>query len=76
MAQGGAAVMGDAALAVREVDFLVKAHLYGRQTPHPLPRDLPEEKRVIALYSFSKHGRRACFATYEDTTRVRVPADG
>lgn len=60
---------GDASLAVRQVDFLVKSHLYRREVPHPLPPGFPDDPQQIALYSFSQYGRWASFATYEDTTR-------
>jgi hypothetical protein len=57
---------------VRQVDFLVKSHLYKRQVPHPLPADLPNEIQSIALYSFSQYGRWASFATYEDTSQICI----
>ena len=65
-------VDGDAALAVREVDFLVKSHLYRRETPHPLPTNFPAVADKIAAYSMSQFGRWASFATYEDTTKIRL----
>jgi hypothetical protein len=37
-----------------------------------LPRDYPDDERAIALYSFSEYGRWAFFASFEDTTAVRV----
>jgi len=57
---------------VRQVDFLLKSHLYGWDIPHPLPVDLPPEVKPIALYSFGQYGRRALFATYEDTLPIRL----
>jgi hypothetical protein len=57
---------------VQQVDFLVKSHLYRREVPHPLPADLADEIQSIALYSFSQYGRRASFASYEDTTQIRI----
>lgn len=63
----------DKAFALRQVDFLIKSHIMGREVPHPLPPDMPEQIETIALYSFSSYGRRAAFATYGDTTSL---ADG
>ena len=63
----------DEAFALRQVDFLIKSHVMGREVPHPLPPDMPEEIETIALYSFSSYGRKASFATFEDTTCL---ADG
>lgn len=63
-------VGGDTALAVGQVDFLVKSHIYQREVPHPIPSDLRDDPKVIALFSFSQYGRWASFATYEDTTRM------
>lgn len=62
----------DPQLAVRMVDFLMKTHLYRQEAPHPLPKDFPEDNRTIALYSFSEYGRWAFYASFEDTTKVRV----
>lgn len=61
----------DAGLAVRMVDFLIKSHLYGKQAPHPLPRNLPDDRQTVALYSFSEYGRWGSFASYDDTTAVK-----
>lgn len=68
-----AKVMDDLDLAVRMVDFLVKTHLYHQEAPHPLPRDYPDDKKALALYSFSEYGRWAFYGSFEDTTQVRVP---
>jgi hypothetical protein len=56
----------DPDFVIRQVDFLVKSHLYRIETPHPLPPDFPDDPEQIALYSFSQYGRWASFATYED----------
>lgn len=66
------AVRDDATFAVRQVDYLVKSHLYDREVPHPIPADFPDDPQQIALFSFSQNGRRAAFASYEDTTLVRL----
>lgn len=57
----------DLSYAVREVDFIVKAHLLGRLVPHPIPPGLTNDAEQIAVASFSLHGRRGCFATFADT---------
>ena len=63
---------GDTALVVRQVDFLIKSHLYRRETPHPIPANFPAQADEIAAYSMSQFGRWASFATYEDTTKIRL----
>jgi hypothetical protein len=70
-----AKVMDDPALAVRVVDFLVKTHLYRKEAPHPFPRGFAEDKKTLALYSFSQYGRWAFYGSFEDTTKVRVRAE-
>jgi len=67
-----AKVMDDPALAVRMVDFLMKTHLYRKEAPHPLPQGFPEDKKILALYSFGEFGRWAYYGSFEDTTKVRI----
>jgi hypothetical protein len=67
-------VDGDGLLAVRQVDYLLKSHLFGRVTPHPLPAGFPVEPRSIALYSFGAYGRRCAFATFADTVAIDLDA--
>jgi hypothetical protein len=69
-----AKVANDPTLAVHMVDFLVKTHLCRSEAPHPFRPDLPDDKRSLALYSFSEYGRWAFYGSFEDTTKVRVPA--
>jgi hypothetical protein len=71
----GAKVMDDETLAVREVDFLMKTHVYGKVAPHPFPQGLPEDKKVLALHSFSEYGRWASYGSFEDTTTFRLGAE-
>ncbi len=60
-------------LVLCEVDFLVKSHLYNLPMPHRIPNKIPEtDKQIITLWSFSCYGRWASFATYEDTTGLRI----
>jgi hypothetical protein len=68
-------IMDDPTLAVRMVDFLMKTHLYRKEAPHPLPQGFPEEKKTLALYSFSVYGRWAFYGSFEDTTKVRIEAE-
>lgn len=58
---------GQPQFAVRQVDFLVKSHLFRRAVPHPLPEGFPEDPRQIAAFSMSQFGRWASYATYADT---------
>lgn len=67
-----AEVMDDPALAVRMVDFLMKTHLFHKEAPHPFPQGIPEEKQMLALYSFSEYGRWAFYGSFDDTTKVRL----
>ena len=50
-----------------QVDFLIKSHILDQIVPHPLPPDLQDDLNSIAMYSFSQYGRRAYFATYDNT---------
>lgn len=59
-------------LVVAQVDYLIKSYIYNCGVPHPLPSDLPGDEEGIALYSFQMYGRRAVFATYEDSTLVDI----
>lgn len=57
----------DPYLAIQQVDYLIKSHLYKRQAPHPLPSDLQMEPSAVAMYSFSQYGRLCCFGSFEST---------
>jgi len=50
-----------------EVHFLMKSHLFGQPFPHNIPNELTSEKE-IAIWSFSRYGNLACYATYEMIT--------
>jgi hypothetical protein len=58
-------------LAVRQADYLLKSHAFNAMCPHTVPPDVPPEPGQVATYSFVTYGRRAYFASYEDTTAVR-----
>jgi hypothetical protein len=58
----------------RIVDYLVKSHVLGAMTLHPLPVDLPAEPIQVAVASFRVFGRRCAHGTYADTTARRRPA--
>lgn len=55
------------ALAIQQVDFLIKSHIYKRQVPHPLPSDLQREPNAVATYSFAQYGRLCSFGSFEST---------
>jgi hypothetical protein len=59
-------------MVIRDVDFLVKTYVFGREVPHSIPRELPSLERAILTYSFSVFGRAASFASYEDTILVAL----
>lgn len=61
---------GNPEIAVRVVDYLVKSHVLGREVPHPLPPSLNPDPQAIAVFSFGSYGRRASFATFEDTLGI------
>lgn len=58
-------VFGEATFAVRTVDFLIESHVFGRESPHPLPAAYagrsPED---LALFSFSQFGRRGLYGIF------------
>src|SRR5438093_9740874 len=60
----------DAEFSRRSVDYLIKSHLLGAVTPHPIPRDVSAEPARIAAFSFSTFGRRCACGTYADTTVI------
>jgi hypothetical protein len=53
--------------AIRDIDYLIKSHLYRRRVPHPLPNELSPNPRDVGLYSFSQYGNMCSFGTFEDT---------
>ena len=55
------------ALAIQQVDFLIKSHIYKRQVPHPLPSDLQRESDAVGMYSFAQYGRLCSFGSFEST---------
>ncbi len=65
-------VQGGVWVAIASVDYLVKSHLYRREAPHTVPPTIPDDDMGIAAYSFKEYGRWASFASFEDTTRIRI----
>jgi hypothetical protein len=55
-----------------DVDFLIKTYLFHAEAPHRVSQEIPDEEMAIVTYSFSKFGRDASFATYSDTTRIKL----
>jgi hypothetical protein len=54
----------------RTVDYLVKSHVLGAVTLHPLFGDVPADPMQIAVASFAAFGRRCACGTYADTTAL------
>ena len=63
----------DSAYAIASVDYLMKSHIYRRLIPHPLPQDHTNDPYQIACFSFGQYGRFAGFASFEDTTQIKIP---
>ncbi len=59
--------------APQAVYFILGTHAMGRVLPHTIPRDTPDDPQKIALLSFSLYGNLACYATYDDVTRIEIP---
>ena len=58
-------VFGDASFAVRTLDFLIESHVFGRESPHPLPAAYAERSpEDLALFSFSQFGRRGLYGVF------------
>lgn len=54
---------------IREVDFLIKSHLFKILAPHPVSKEMIKEEPLrIAISSYSLYGKKACYASAEDTT--------
>jgi len=62
----------DKPLAIRQADYLIKSYLCRNEAPNPLPKYMPNDPKQIALYSFSLYGRMGSYATYEDTTLIKI----
>jgi hypothetical protein len=62
----------DSTIAVQQVDYIIKSHLYSQRVPHPLPASLENDGAAVALYSFEQYGRLCCFGTYKNTVRDQV----
>jgi hypothetical protein len=62
----------DPGFVVRTVDFLMKSHLYGTEVPHPISAGFSDNPETVARFSMTMFGRWASFATFEDTTLIRV----
>jgi hypothetical protein len=62
----------DDVLAMRHVDFLVRTYLLGEEVPAPLPAAPGSSMEQICLLAFNLFGRRATFATFDDTLQSNV----
>jgi hypothetical protein len=56
-------VLGEDQLAVRQVDFLIKSHIFNQTVLHPVPAF--GTTAALALWSFNQYGRRGLFAAPE-----------
>src|SRR5262249_15814489 len=61
----------DATQSLREVNFLIRTHLFRWYTPVPIPRSAPRNLKDILLFCSDFCGRWAEFASYEDITTHR-----
>ncbi len=52
---------------IQQVDYLIRSHLFKRQVPHPLPKNLGRDAQQLALYSFSQYGRRGLYGSFSNT---------
>ncbi len=64
----------DPLYAIACVDFLIKSHVFRCLVPHPLPPDYPNHPDQIACFSFGQYGRMGRFASFGDTTSIKLPA--
>jgi len=62
--------------AVRDVDYLIKSHVYGAVIPHPFPKNMPRDSEKLAFYSFARFGRRCLYGSYDDTLKIPVDKSG
>jgi hypothetical protein len=60
---------------VREIDYLVESYVLGYAFPHPLPPSLGRSLEAVVAYSWSRHGRRGLFATYDDSLAAAHPRE-
>jgi hypothetical protein len=67
-------VVGSEQMAVHQVDYLIKSHLFNQVAPHPVP-PLPSAKDM-AIWSFSQYGRRGLFAVVEQGLTPTAPPAG
>ena len=54
------------------VKFLLVSHAMRRAIPHMIPKDTPDNPKLIAIMSFSMFGKLACYATYEDILNLEI----
>lgn len=58
---------------VQQVDFLIKSHLLGSISLHPLPKNMRmDPPDVLATFSFAMFGRRGLYGTFQDTLTTKV----
>lgn len=60
----------NADFAPQAVYFLLATHAMGRVLPHTIPLANVDDPETIALFSFSMYGNLACYATFDDITKL------
>lgn len=64
----------EAEIATSHIFFLIGTYVMRRVLPHRVPADGLKTEKEIATWSFSVFGNRACYATFEDITRIPINA--
>jgi hypothetical protein len=59
-------------MAVQNVYFLMASHAMNQVFPHSISSETPDNAMTIACESFALFGNRACYATYEDITKLPI----
>lgn len=60
-------------IASQIVHFILGTHAFGQVLPHTIPEDMPDDPKIISIFSFGLFGNYARFATYEDITSIEIP---
>ena len=62
----------DPELPLRQVDFLIKSHMFRFEAPCPLPKSVSDDTGHIGHYVLAEYGRWGGFASHEDTSLYRI----
>jgi hypothetical protein len=66
--------LGESPFVQRFMEYVVKSHCLDMICPHPIWPLVRRRKSEIAAYSFSQFGRRAWYASYDETIGIYSPA--